>query len=93
MIARYLSYYSMRIILINSELHPALSNPIYIVDIRLVDNLYLLTIQGKVSIEPETCVSKTLITRKNLCGNECYKTNHSKILTFITPFTPKFERE
>ena len=31
-----------------------------------------------VAIRPESCVAIRPITRKKLCGNDCYKTNHSK---------------
>ena len=46
-----------------------------------------MKIQGVVVIRPETCVAIIpesrvtirLITRKKMCGNDCFKTNHSKI--------------
>ena len=38
-----------------------------------------ITPETSVAITPVSCVAITPITRKKLCGNDCYKTIHLKI--------------
>ena len=43
--------------------------------------------ETSVAIRPESCVAIRPITRKKMCGNDCYKTNYPKIFHSKIPRT------